>query len=248
MILSRKNKFIFIKGVKVGGTSVEIALASHCGTDDIITPITPIDELHRIKLGVAARNYLEDRDLETSYLEQIRTISLLELRSVSPPTSAYYNHMSLREVFKLQGTSCGDYRVICIERNPYAKVLSWANHQLAFDSYRTGGAMQSEAAALKTFLGVAIDEGRIGAPKNIDRYRHPDGKIRAGVMRYEHLLGDFRALLSSLGLPSTTSLPHAKMGLMANRLDPKDFFTRAQLDAVNRTFEEEFAAFNYEML
>ena len=45
MILSRKFRFIFIKGRKVGGTSVEMALSTICGPDDIVTPITPIDVL-----------------------------------------------------------------------------------------------------------------------------------------------------------------------------------------------------------
>ena len=40
MIISHKHKFIFIKPIKVGGTSIEIALAKHCGVDDIITPIS----------------------------------------------------------------------------------------------------------------------------------------------------------------------------------------------------------------
>ena len=38
MILSKKNKFLFIKGRKVASTSVEVFLSSFCGTEDIITP------------------------------------------------------------------------------------------------------------------------------------------------------------------------------------------------------------------
>jgi hypothetical protein len=56
MILSRAHGFIFIKGLKVGGTSVEIALSTICGTDDIVTPITPIDELKRIDANGGAQN------------------------------------------------------------------------------------------------------------------------------------------------------------------------------------------------
>ena len=40
VILSHRHKFIFIKAHKVGGTSVEINLAKHCGPADIVTPIT----------------------------------------------------------------------------------------------------------------------------------------------------------------------------------------------------------------
>jgi hypothetical protein len=54
MILSEMNKFVFIKGKKVAGTSVEVALASICGSNDIITPITPIDEQCRVSSGQPA--------------------------------------------------------------------------------------------------------------------------------------------------------------------------------------------------
>ena len=39
MIISHRHKFIFLKPQKVAGTSVEVALAQHCGEDDIVTPI-----------------------------------------------------------------------------------------------------------------------------------------------------------------------------------------------------------------
>jgi len=51
MILSHEHKFIFIKTQKVGGTSLEIALANYCRPDDIITGISPKDEQNRRDLG-----------------------------------------------------------------------------------------------------------------------------------------------------------------------------------------------------
>ena len=40
MIISHRHKFIFLKAQKVAGTSVEVALAQHCGEDDIVTSIS----------------------------------------------------------------------------------------------------------------------------------------------------------------------------------------------------------------
>ena len=39
MIISHRHKFIYFKARKVAGTSVEVALAQHCGDDDIVTRI-----------------------------------------------------------------------------------------------------------------------------------------------------------------------------------------------------------------
>ena len=51
MILCRDLNIIFIKTKKVGGTSFEIALSKYCDEGDILTPITPYDEITRAKLG-----------------------------------------------------------------------------------------------------------------------------------------------------------------------------------------------------
>ena len=39
MIISHRHKFIYLKARKVAGTSVEVALAQHCGDGDIVTPV-----------------------------------------------------------------------------------------------------------------------------------------------------------------------------------------------------------------
>ena len=47
MIVSHEHKFIFLKTKKTAGTSIELALSQLCGPDDIITPLTQIDEALR---------------------------------------------------------------------------------------------------------------------------------------------------------------------------------------------------------
>ena len=44
MIVSHKNRFIFLKTRKTAGSSIEIALSKHCGPEDIITKIAPSEE------------------------------------------------------------------------------------------------------------------------------------------------------------------------------------------------------------
>src|SRR4026208_1557900 len=47
MIVSHTDKFIFLKTKKTAGTSIELALSELCGSDDVITPLTEIDEAQR---------------------------------------------------------------------------------------------------------------------------------------------------------------------------------------------------------
>jgi len=51
LIVSHLHRFIFIKTRKTAGTSIEIALARHCGEDDVITPISAEDEPLRLEWG-----------------------------------------------------------------------------------------------------------------------------------------------------------------------------------------------------
>jgi hypothetical protein len=248
MILSKAHKFIFVKGVKVAGTSVEIALAPLCGPDDIITPITPIDERTRLAANAGARNYASDRAVEIAYLDTLRRTALADLPKLALPPSLYFNHMPLREVLRLEGPAVSDYRVLCVERNPYAKILSWANHQLSFDAYQAGGAMRSDRQAIREFLAEAIDNKAIVAVRNIERYRGLNGVITAKVMRFERLANDFSSLVRELGVESVPSLPHAKKGILADELDPREFFTHRHIALVNEVFGEEFETFQYERL
>ena len=45
MIVSHRHRFIHIKAHKVAGSSVELALAKHCGPEDIIHPIPEFDSV-----------------------------------------------------------------------------------------------------------------------------------------------------------------------------------------------------------
>jgi len=67
MILSKINNFLFLKTRKTAGTSIEIFLSRYCDDKDIITPITPIDELTRLKVGRICQNFHSDNTVEETY-------------------------------------------------------------------------------------------------------------------------------------------------------------------------------------
>jgi hypothetical protein len=138
--------------VKVASTSVEIALSAICGPEDIVCPITPIDELTRLQIGAGARNYSEDRAAERAYLDTLRHAAMSDLTAFPMPASVYFNHMSLRDVLRLQGPNVLGYRVAGVERHPYAKIISWANHELSFSKYQGRAEMRSDLSELRHYL------------------------------------------------------------------------------------------------
>jgi hypothetical protein len=248
MILSTAHWFIFIKGLKVGGTSVEIALSTICGPDDIITPITPIDELKRLEFNGGARNYSKDREAELKYLDVLRQTCLAKLPQLAIPPAIYYNHMPLRDIVHVYGSDILRFRLLCVERHPYAKIISWANHVLSFEAYQSGGEMRCDRQELKRYLAAAIENRSILAVKNIDRYRLPDCSISANVMRFEQLDAEVRKFMECLGLTYRSRLPHAKRGILANDLDPRELLDKKQIALINEDFIDEFETFHYEPL
>lgn len=259
LILSEVNRFVFIKGVKVAGTSVEMALSRYCGDGCIITPITPIDEIARLGMGRGAQNYSDAPDQETNYLKRLvrqskssiknitPRVSKYFLRRIRPPEGKYYNHMPLSEVMRLQNIDDG-MQIVCIERSPYRKVLSWANMRLSMKSYKSGGLMQADRKDLRSFLDTALRGDDYKAVLNIDRYKDVSGKIAVKrILRYENIQSDLRDFVDTFGRDDVSlDIPHAKKGLMSNELPLDAYFSKDHIKRINEVFEEEFSFFGHE--
>ena len=99
MIISESNQFVFIKGRKVAGTSVEVGLTSLCNRQEILTPITPIDEVVRFRTArLMAQNYGADPDKLKVYRRTIRRIERGDEGSwseIRKPRGRYLGHMPL---------------------------------------------------------------------------------------------------------------------------------------------------------
>lgn len=103
MIVSHRHRFIFVKTRKTAGTSVEIALSTVCGPDDVITPVMEADERLRAESGGRPPQHYE-----------------------SPPLARKaFNHMPASMVRQLVGREAwDDYFTFTIERNPWDAVVS----------------------------------------------------------------------------------------------------------------------------
>ena len=248
MILSHEWKFIFIKGRKVAGTSIEMALSTICGPDDIVTPITPYDEIQRIRAGGYCRNYGVDAKQEDRYRRLLAESSTQNLDGVSIPKSTYYNHMSLREVYDLCDRNIQDYRVIFAERSPYSKIISLINMKVNFRSYIISGEMLYSDSLFAKEREVFFNNGAIDFVKNIDLYREEDGTIRSDPISYDRLHDDFRNTLSALGVKNALPLPHSKKGGLPGNRPPEAYLDRRHIEIINEIYLDEFQQFKFAMI
>ena len=245
MILSARHKFVFIKGMKVAGTSIEMALAPLCGPDDIITPISPVDELERNRRGGRSQNYSTDRAAEEDYLRRIALAKPEALETIPTGPQIFYNHMPLSQVRARYPHPLTGFRILGVERSPYAKVISWANMRLTYGQYRESGTpMRAAPDAIRAYLDRSFETGRVLDCRNIDRYRGADGRLAVELMRYVDLPGAFDAFVRSLGL-APPPLPHAKKGLLSDALKPRDILRPDQIARIDALFAEEFDVFGY---
>ena len=250
MILSKKNSFIFMKGKKVAGTSIEVLLSAICGPEDIITPITPIDERYRLKCGYrGAQNYGARHEALERYISLVNNLPQEEMAKIVLPKGDYRNHMSFVEMADLFGEIPSEWFVFAVERCPYRKIMSMANMMIGFRQYRsTGNIMKSDVELLRTTVSEVVENGNIKRVKNIDLYKDRDGRVRPRVFRYESLQEGIREIMAILHVETYPELPHLKKGVSASNLELNDVFSREQFAVVNEVFHEEFECFGYEMI
>lgn len=140
MIISHKHKLIFIKPLKVAGTSFELALRDFCGPEDIITLCTPDDEkMSQERNKVHAQNHTNGSkyfnhvvglDIDYSVVQTINNnccyqVNKNEVMVFEPNSKRYYNHIPARKIKKFIGDEIfNTYTKVSIIRNPIDYLIS----------------------------------------------------------------------------------------------------------------------------
>lgn len=243
MILSLRHRFLFVRARKVAGTSVEMALSTLCGDDDIVPAMIAVDERTRQQIGGFSGNYSSSSVAEAAYARAVLAATPEQLGSLKPPSSRYSAHMAIADIVAASGQSLEGFNIVAIERNPYARVISMLHMRSHFDDYRDGRAMPVIAENLPAELDRRRKKGGMPKLKNMAVY----AGYQPHFLRYENLDADLSAFADMLGV-KLPALPHAKRGTLSGTIDPASVFSRDQLDWINEHFAQEFAAFGYDML
>lgn len=253
MIISFAHNFIFMKTRKVAGTSVEIALSHHLGTDDIATPITPEDERLRLEFGQGPQNYLASASKadEQAFIEQVRTAAKPQpardyYRALDVPM-IYRNHMPARELMALLDPEFWQrsYK-FSIERHPYEKAVSFAWFFRSIVSNKADGTihrLEDRLGDLSQTIDFVLKRRLI---RNYDIYAVGQQAVADNVVRYEYLEEDLRAVEEEIGLPIVSHLPRTKAHSRKDRTPASEVLSLQQKAAIQALCEEEFEMFDYE--
>jgi hypothetical protein len=198
MIISHKHKFIFIKTRKTAGTSIEIALSQFCGPEDIITKISPNDELIRKNLGYPGPQNFKQT---TSYFDIKYWLRLLKVIKLKPGEG---QHSPASFIKTYIGDNIWDqYFKFSFERNPFDKAISY---------YYWDTREMSSPPEINSF----IRNMRRAELSNWKQYSLNNQVAINYLGKYETLKEDLSAIQKKIGLPDF-SLPNAKSSMRKNR-------------------------------
>ena len=229
MIVRHEHKFIFLKTKKTAGTSIELALTELCGPEDVITPLTEIDEAQRDRRTRARR-------IGGCMAGGDRPRPLLKRRwfKFTAADYGFYNHMPAAEARALIDDKVWQsYFKFAFDRNPWDRQVSFYHHR-----YRNENAPPSFASFMHEDTRARID--------NFDIYSI-DGDVAVDfVGRFETLGRRSQARARSRRPQPRAELPRAKTTFRRSTLPYRDYYDDDTRGIVARWYAREIELLDYE--
>lgn len=233
MIISHRNKYIFIKNRKTAGTSTELILVQSCGPDDIIT-ITP----HGRSIGSSFNNNpkLPGPQNHRMPLYKYRMSDWTKLLTKGKVKRRFYNHAPADYIrAEINADIWKNYYKFCFERNPFDKAVSlyyWQKHGL-----------KGEAPDDINEYILSVQPERLS---NWHLYSIKGALAMDFVGNYNSLEADLETIRSYLNLPSLGSLPKTKAGLRDNNLHYKNLLSPEAKARIESICANEIKAFGFQ--
>ncbi len=228
MIVSHAHKFIFLKTKKTAGTSIELALTRLCGDDDIITPLTEIDEALRAG-GRGAQNWKLH-----GWWNSKRPFWQRRLLKFTAADYGFYNHMTADAAKTLLNDDevWRSYFKFAFDRNPWDRQVSFYQHR-----YRK----EQSPPPFPAFI-----HGDKRARINNYEIYSLDGDVAVDfVGRYETLEADLKHALSQVGLTLDGPLPRAKGSFRKDKRPYREFYDDDTRDIVGDWYAREIKLLDY---
>lgn len=230
MILSHLHRFIFLKTRKTAGTSIEIALSSICGPDDIITPVRPKDEA--IRVGNGPRNHT------IPFFK--RTVSGMAKSAIGiahKHDRRLYNHIPAFELRRhIDDETWSTYFKFTVERNPWDQLVSY--YHWIYRAERAGPNPPDFSQFVKNLVNSP-------EPRNFEIYSIDNMPIVDFIIRFEHLSEDYATAMSKLGINQPPPLAQAKTGARPQK-DWREYYDSETRELVEQVYAPEIKLMGYE--
>jgi sulfotransferase famil protein len=216
VIVSHKNRFIFLRTFKTAGTSIEIALSAHCGPEDILTRLLePGDEELRKSVGYRGpQNHLVQRDDR-------------------PGTREFAPHMTAKAAQGLFPDAWNRYFKFAVVRNPWEVCASAYAMRAAQGTHRGRGFSEfvgspGFAAWAERWRNTFTIDGRVAVDE---------------IVRYEDLADSLEQVRRRIGLPEPLALPRAKSGYRKGHY--REMVNPRDAEIIAKLFATEIKMFGY---
>lgn len=237
MIISHKHKFIYIKCRKVAGSSMELALASICDENDIITedPCRP----------PVARNFNQPYSLLKDLSTCNNAVQIARALRDKKSRPAFYSHIDARSIKSRIGSEkWNSYFKFTFERNPWDKCVSWY-----YWYYRRQFKYGKKDPPAPTFRDHMLMKTRFidrNFPKDWRRYTIRDQVAVDFIGRYENILHDFRVAMSKIGINLDLTQNDKSDFRDAKSRNMDNMYDNETKNSVERLFADEIRHLGYE--
>lgn len=220
MIVSHKHKFIFLKTHKTAGTSLQIALSKHCGSQDIISRIHKSDKNDLIEAGGKDE---QNSDVPFSKYNSRDWFQFL----IRGRKQVFTEHNNATYLKRWLGNDIWNgYYKFCFERNPIDKFLSYYFWRTRDVDQSLEEFMRSELANLSDLAIYSIDSEIVADD----------------IFLYEHMDESINQLENRLGFEIDMSSVKAKTGYRKNNVD-EDKLSKNQKERIINCFKTETELF-----
>lgn len=203
-------------------------MSRYCGSNDIITPISSIDEELRKDEGLYPINFLKSYN-ELNLKEKFN----YHVRKKTP--FKYYNHMPAEEVKNFIGNDkWHDYFKFSIDRNPWDKVVSLYHYEV--------GKSKQELTFAEWFK-----KGNYAKAYNYPLYSSSNGEILLDyICNYENLNEELQFIQNKLDFDIVSFMPRAKSEFRTNKKDLSSYYNSEMSYIVTNYFKNEIDLHGYE--
>lgn len=217
MLISHRNRFIYTKTAKTGGTSVESYFEPCCLPD-----------------GEWVQSHARDEYISSTGIIGYRGPQL-------PPGCIWWNHMSASAIKEQIGADIWErYFKFCVIRNPYDKAVSSFYFFKKQNPTEFGRYIGNDPEQFEQWLMEA------GPPVDRDKYLIEGQFCLNDVVRYENLHEELERICNRLNIAWEPSrLPSFKAGVRPRNITAQHLYTDKSREIVRSTYEFELDYFGY---